>query len=777
MGKLNLYERPYHLNEDDVRWVQETLAGMTLEEKIGQVFFAIGLTDSDEDALAMVEDLHIGGIMYRPNQAEKLKRRNDKIQAAAKIPLLIAANLEAGGSGALVEGTPFGSQLQVAATGRVENARLLGDISGAEAASVGFNLAFAPVCDIDRNWRNPITNTRTYGSDPEVVRSMCSAYLDGISKHGVAVSIKHFPGDGCDERDQHLVTSVNDLSCEEWDATYGMIYRALIEQGAQTVMAGHIMQPAYSRYFSPGLKDSEQMPASCSKELIDGLLRTKLGFQGVVLTDAANMIGYCCAMERRQQIPATINAGVDMILFGKNLEEDIRYLTDAVQAGIVPLERLDEACTRILGLKASLGLHKKETFSVEGYADVVGCEAFRALAQTCADQAVTLVKDTQPLLPVTPDTHKRVWLFIVGDKPGFTGGASCKDWVIEALTQAGFEVDCYDSDHCDISETVIPMEQSCRREHDIIMYFSNVINASYQTCARIQWHGTVAEDGPYFVNELPTLFVSLGNPYGFVDVPMIRTIVNAYNASPYTVKAVVDRITGKAPFEGTSPVDPFSRHVWKGHLMEGDMGMRYKGVIFDLDGVICSTDELHYLAWKEIADRCQIPFDRELNDQLRGVSRMESLERILSRGRGNWTQEQKQQLAEEKNTRYRELLGTLSEEDILPGVPETLQALRAKRAGVGDRVVQQERSGDPGTAGPVRLVRRSGGWDPDQTVQAGPRGLPAGGGKARAACGGLPGGGGRTGRHTGGTGGRHGRGQCRPGGKAGHRNIPTGNDL
>ena len=110
MGKLNLYERPYHLNEDDVRWVQETLAGMTLEEKIGQVFFAIGLTDSDEDALAMVEDLHIGGIMYRPNQAEKLKRRNDKIQAAAKIPLLIAANLEAGGSGALVEGTPFGSQ-------------------------------------------------------------------------------------------------------------------------------------------------------------------------------------------------------------------------------------------------------------------------------------------------------------------------------------------------------------------------------------------------------------------------------------------------------------------------------------------------------------------------------------------------------------------------------------------------------------------------------------------------------------------------------------------
>lgn len=165
--------------------------------------------------------------------------------------------------------------------------------------------------------------------------------------------------------------------------------------------------------------------------------------------------------------------------------------------------------------------------------------------------------------------------------------------------------------------------------------------------------------------------------------------------------------------------------------MEGGVDMRYRGIIFDLDGVICSTDELHYLAWKEIADRCQIPFDREMNDQLRGVSRMESLERILSRGRGEWTQEQKQRLAEEKNARYRELLGTLSEEDILPGRPRDSSGAAGQRAGVGDRVVQQERSGDPGTAGPVRLVRRSGGWDPDQTVQAGPRGLFAGGGKAR----------------------------------------------
>ena len=106
--------------------------------------------------------------------------------------------------------------------------------------------------------------------------------------------------------------------------------------------------------------------------------------------------------------------------------------------------------------------------------------------------------------------------------------------------------------------------------------------------------------------------------------------------------------------------------------------MRYKGVIFDLDGVICSTDDLHYQAWKEIADICKIPFDRKVNNRLRGVSRMESLEIILSYSQEDWTLEQKELLAEKKNARYRELLGTLSEEDILPGVPETLQELRAR---------------------------------------------------------------------------------------------------
>jgi len=554
---VTMKEPPFYLKDEQIEWVEKTLDSMTLDEKIGQLFLVIGLADDEEELVGMYRQWKFGGIMFRPAPAASLRQWNKRLQKETKIPLLIAANLENGGSGAVLEGTPFGSQMQVAATGEKEQAYRLGRISASEGKAAGVNLAFAPVCDIDRQWRNPITNTRTYGGDPETVLEMCSEYLKGASKEGVAVSIKHFPGDGCDERDQHLVASVNDLSCEEWDTTYGKIYKTLIEQGAQTVMAGHIMQPAYTRYFAPGIQDEEILPASCSKELINGLLRGRLGFKGVVLTDAANMLGYCTAMKRSELIPATINAGVDMILFGRNVTEDMGYLKAAVQNGTVTEERLNEAVTRVLALKASMGLRvMQEEEQTEESPEVIGCPEHMEEARECADKAITLVKDTQKLLPVRPETHKRVWLHISGDKPGFTGGSRCRDWVIDALKQAGFSVDVYDTEHMTMEETMVPVEEIAAK-YDVIMYFSNVINASYQTTARIQWAGNVAQEAPYFTKEVPTLLVNLGNPYGAVDAPMIPTVINTYHASKIIVDEVVKKIMGESEFKGHSPVDPF----------------------------------------------------------------------------------------------------------------------------------------------------------------------------------------------------------------------------
>jgi len=311
MNIRNLKKKPFSLSDQDIQWVQNTLADMDTETKVGQLFCLLVLDPNPEVILEQVRKAGIkpGGYMARPFTGAVVQNLYRTLQDQADIPLLLAANLERGGDGIALDGTTFGSQLQIAASDDDKMAHRLGLIAGREGRAVGCNWAFAPVVDIDYNYHNPITNTRTYGSDPERVLRMALAYIRGIKESGIAVSIKHWPGDGVDGRDQHLVTSVNSLSVEEWDASFGMVYKGLIDAGAETVMSAHIMQPAYSRKFRPNIRDSNIMPASLAPELNINLLREQLGFNGLVVTDATLMAGMTAAMPREKAVPSTIAAG------------------------------------------------------------------------------------------------------------------------------------------------------------------------------------------------------------------------------------------------------------------------------------------------------------------------------------------------------------------------------------------------------------------------------------------------------------------------------------
>lgn len=210
-------EKPFYLTDEDIAWVEETLESMSLDEKIGQLFC---LTDMITDPAALrelVERYHPGGFMYRAGDAREIQTAHRVMQSASRIPLLLGCNLESGGNGVATSGTFFGRQMEIAATDDPKQARRLGYVCAREGAAAGCNWALAPIVDIDRNWRNPITNVRTFGSDLERVIEMSRAYLNGMRDAGVdmAACIKHFPGDGVDERDQHLLSTVNSLSCEE----------------------------------------------------------------------------------------------------------------------------------------------------------------------------------------------------------------------------------------------------------------------------------------------------------------------------------------------------------------------------------------------------------------------------------------------------------------------------------------------------------------------------------------------------------------------------------
>lgn len=557
---MDLKAKPFYLSEEDIRWVEETKDSLTLDEKLGQLFFPIGYSSNEQYLQYEILAKNPGGLMFRTGKTEELFEAYTYLQNHSKVPMLLAANLEAGGDGIVEEGTAFGKQMQVAATGDPEQAYRLGKISCSEGQAVGCNYAFAPVVDIDFNYHNPITNVRTYGSDPEMVKKCGLAYMRGAKECGSAVSIKHFPGDGVDEVDQHILTSVNSLSCEEWDKTYGEVYKTLIDEGALSVMVGHIAMPAYQKKFNPDLP-KKLMPASLSPELLQNLLREQLGFNGMIITDATPMVGFLCAMDREKSVPYCIEAGCDMILFNKDYAEDIQFMKKGYEKGILSEKRLDEAVTRILAMKAAMKLHVKRADGIlapqKENLSIIGCEEHVAWAKECADKSVTLVKDTQKLLPITPKKHKRVLYEILG-------GCASEERIIKTfvtrMEAEGFEMIPYEKEVFDFTKPVkFESVTEFRNKYDLVIYLGNVENASNKTTARLNWH-TIFGAGnniPWFVEVVPTMFISLQIPYHLLDVPMIKTYINAYSNNDYVIEAVVDKILGKSEFKGISPVDPF----------------------------------------------------------------------------------------------------------------------------------------------------------------------------------------------------------------------------
>lgn len=551
--------KPFYLSDADITWVEETYRQMTTEEKIGQLFCPIEFSTDEETLRRLVEERHIGGVLYRKGAAKEIMESHRILQKYSKIPMFTASNLEMGGNGSAEEGTYYGTEMLVAATGNGERAYQLGKVACQEGAAVGVNWAFAPIVDVDLNFRNPITNVRTFGADKDTVKEMGAAYLRAAKEEGVAACIKHFPGDGVDERDQHLLTSVNSLSCGEWDACYGDIYQSLIDGGALTLMAGHIALPAYEEYFD-GKPCERVIPATLSKNLLRNLLREKLGYNGLISTDATPMVGFCAAEERRRAVPLAIENGCDMFLFNKDVDEDIRYMTEGLSEGILSEQRLEEAIKRILATKAALGLHEKQKAGTlvpgEEALDVLRCKEHDTWARECADEGVTLVKDTAGLLPVNPGKHRRVLLEMMGD---FPSNEQVQELFCELLAGEGFEVTVYEKEQLGLYGVAFDTVEQFRQKYDLVLYIGNIETASNKTVSRLNWHTLfgLGNNMPWFVREVPTVFVSVGNPYHLLDVPMVPTYVNGYCNSEYVIRAIVDKMLGRSEFRGKSPVDAF----------------------------------------------------------------------------------------------------------------------------------------------------------------------------------------------------------------------------
>ena len=402
----------------DRQWVDATLRGMSLDEKVGQLLFTTfhGTFTSTESSeyqtlLHEVTELHVGGfiVVTKITQLGIEKRQTyptavltNELQSKAQLPLLIGADFERGSAMRLDEGTSFPNQMAIAAGGDPRDAYTMGKITALEARQAGVQWIYAPVADVNNNPANPIINTRSFGEDPARVAEFVSSYVRGVEENGGLATAKHFPGHGDTAADSHIDLPVIRADRARLDSLELVPFRAAIAAGVGSIMTGHLNVPA--------LEPDPNAPATLSPHILTELLRRDLQFQGLVVTDAMDMGGITVRFAPGEAAVRAVLAGADCLLMPPVPDAAFQALEQAVRSGRISGERLDSSVRRILEAKARLGLHKNRLVDVNSINTKFAAAAWQNEAQEISDRGVTLLRDTAHRLPLDGTKPSRALL-------------------------------------------------------------------------------------------------------------------------------------------------------------------------------------------------------------------------------------------------------------------------------------------------------------------------------------------------------------------------------
>ncbi|MGR9415996.1 glycoside hydrolase family 3 protein [Rhizobium leguminosarum] len=545
-----LRKAPFNLDDAAISWLHDTYVSLDLDDKIGQLFTLI-MIGTDEEDFKRIASLRPGGVTrFFTADLEFERRVISDLVAKSKVPPIISADLE-GSRHSFAFGTPVLGQLGLAAVDDVQATEKSSEILAREGRAMGVRWSFTPVIDINTAFRSPIVGTRSYGSDVNKIERHAVAHVHGLQRHGVAATAKHWPGEGYDDRDQHLVTTTNPLSMDEWKETFGRLYRTLITEGLLAIMSGHISLPAYVRSKIPDAGLEAFRPASVSRLLNVDLLRDELGFNGIIVSDATPMGGLSAWGHHLDTLPDIIANGCDMILFSDEPEEDMAAVKAAVEDGRITPERLEEAVLRVLALKAHLKLFQPsdvlpdaaEARQLLAHPDNV------AASRECIGRSPTLVKDVNGIFPLDPAKTKRV-LLVDGGIIHPLMPQPLKFLLPELLRKEGFEVTIDRSD-------IVPTPD----DFDLVVYALGDESLLVRGRIFVDWH-RMGGGGLFKAmyrpwTNIPSVMISFGHPYHLYDAPRVPAYINAYSTMDSVQEAVVDCMLGRKPFLGTNPVDPF----------------------------------------------------------------------------------------------------------------------------------------------------------------------------------------------------------------------------
>jgi len=521
-------------------WVEQTLASMSVEECVGHLICPEQRKYKPEDWAAIMEDVPLGSVFFGRMDPGELRECLDAVQSGARIPVLVASDLEHG-AGCMVEGClDFPWPMACGAANSPEMMLEMGRATAREGREHGIHWTFSPVADLNYNFQNPVTNIRSLGDDPELVARLIVPLIIGLQEGGLlAATAKHFPGDGMDDRDQHLCTSVNSMDMDEWRAAYGKVWRATIDAGVMSIMSGHISLPAYE---GMSAHPSTALPATLSRQLQVNLLRDELGFDGVIVSDAAPMIGLTSRVHSTEVAVQNILAGSDVFLFAEP-REDYQLLLNAVKKGRITEERLKESARRMLEMKARLGLHT----------DVRGAEVaegekdgFQKVAASLARKSITVLRKDRNV-PVSLKGGAKVLNVIINHEKARSHLSSDLPVVTEELRKRGFKVDeLHNPSHSDIIEKA--------PEYDHV--FVNLVITPHALVGTVRMVGSTIMPfwRSFWVDYPHVTITSFGSPYHLYELPHLPNMVLAYGPSLDSQRAAVAAWLGEYEPKGECPV-------------------------------------------------------------------------------------------------------------------------------------------------------------------------------------------------------------------------------
>ncbi len=536
-------------------WVEQTLKKMTLREKIGQMlmvytygFFTSTESPEYKELLHEINDNHVGGFIFgtirgplgiERGQVYPTAALTNELQGRSKLPLLFGADFESGAGMRLDEGTSFPSAMAQAATGDPKVAYTAGKLTAIEAREAGIQWIFAPVADVNNNPDNPIINIRSYGEDPQRVAEFVGQFVRGVQDNGALATAKHFPGHGDVSVDSHLSLPVVPGDRAELEGTELVPFRAAIAAGVSSIMPGHLSVPAF--------EPDPHLPATLSKNLLTGLLRDEMKFRGLVVTDAMDMGGVTSLYAPGDAAVRSVEAGADVLLLPPVPDAAMAGLEDAVKSGRIPVSRIDESVRRILAAKARLGLNKSRLVDIARLNEKFALPSYEAQAQSAADRGVTLLRDSQHLVPLDATRPLRVLLVALSADPDPVPGETIEPeirWRVDSL-----QVVRADTQYFPVRAIKLPSPDS----------YDAVIAALFVRIADRKGNVAFPEGERAVVNQLlagdkPVAIISFGSPYLIEGFPNAKTWLAMFATNDVSQRAAVRALFGQVAIGGQIPV-------------------------------------------------------------------------------------------------------------------------------------------------------------------------------------------------------------------------------